>query len=341
MRVIPLDSADAVVLFLETQTSKGTHMENQKLTEAIRYRDIICGGSESMKFLALPPRNLASSNPKVYHPRKFYGLVEDLFEQLCNVNDQGYSIFVLPNKPLDSCSRKEGYKDRDIVETRGWLLFDADDEDISVVVGRCPKDWVSMVVLSSEKDGVPRGHGYIKVNGNVPVEMFKPLQSSIARKLGTDRMVCNPATQIRMPGFRHPKRGNIVEIVYENIKPVPLARIIEVFKPGPVQHRDAEDGCSAFLTWPKMIPEGHRHNELFQWLIHCRRFGIDTDGLKKLGTWYIQRYSSDGTYGDDGDTGEIIDKMLEWVPDNVMTRDWPSWYEQEANNSVKEWLKCL
>jgi hypothetical protein len=127
-------------------------------------------------------------------PQTLVGVVDELFDQLCEISDAGHGIFVAVNE-VNGSQRKSS----NIVRVRA-VFADEDEKD-----GRSPLD---VSTLSPPPTMVVRSGGGRHVYWNVSdaaLEAFTPTQRAIAARLGTDPKVSDLARVMRCPGFPHLK----------------------------------------------------------------------------------------------------------------------------------------
>ena len=103
-------------------------------------------------------------------------------------------------------------------------------------------------------------HAYWKTTG-IPIGQFKPIQQAIARKLGTDPAVCNPARIMRVPGFSHVKDPTDPQPVtlelFQDAPVLTLADIASRFGPITQDEKPASTGTvrPAGAIDPKLLAE--------------------------------------------------------------------------------------
>lgn len=132
-------------------------------------------------------------------------------EQLLSLrNSEGGGVFAVVNKG--------GHSDKEIARIRA-VFADTDGAPLQPLVDALPPHFV---VRSSPG----KYHVYWLVDEAFPLERFKPIQTAIAKKFGTDGAVTNLSRVMRVPGFKHNK-GEPVGVVLQSFDPDLLPYSIE------------------------------------------------------------------------------------------------------------------
>jgi hypothetical protein len=136
--------------------------------------------------------------------RNLRGKPNDVFEDLCNLNQSGYNIFVTINK-----TDGKDVKGINVNEVRA-LFADFDNTPLSNLDRIHLKP--SFIVNTSPE----KYHAYWLID-ECPLKQFTPIQQKLARILESDPAVCDLGRIMRVPGFYHLKSDPfLVTISAEN-----------------------------------------------------------------------------------------------------------------------------
>lgn len=124
------------------------------------------------------------------YPKSIKGTFREYRQELKDQNFSGSGVFVVVNDG--------GHKDAEINRIRA-VFADTDGAPVEPIVSALDPH---LVVESSPG----KYHVYWLVDDAFDVAMFRPIQSSIAQRFGTDAAVCNPSRVMRLPGFLHNKK---------------------------------------------------------------------------------------------------------------------------------------
>ena len=119
-----------------------------------------------------------------------YGTLAQRGEELATANARGAGVFATINR----CDGN-GRRSQNVVELQALVT----DDDAGTFVA--PVSLPPNMTVGS-KAGV---HAYWLLSAGERIADFKPAQQAIARALGTDPTVCDPARVMRVPGFFHAK----------------------------------------------------------------------------------------------------------------------------------------
>lgn len=120
----------------------------------------------------------------------YVGTVEQLLPVLEQKNSQGCGVFVAINEG--------GQRASDITRVRA-VFADTDGAPLEPIVAALKPH---IIVESSPG----RWHVYWLVADGFPLDRFKPVQTAIARRFGTDPSINDLPRVMRLPGFNHQKR---------------------------------------------------------------------------------------------------------------------------------------
>jgi hypothetical protein len=126
--------------------------------------------------------------------RNLRGKPNDVFEDLCNLNQSGYNIFVTINK-----TDGKDVKGINVNEVRA-LFADFDNAPLSNL------DRIHLKPSFTINTSPGKHHAYWLID-ECPLDQFKPMQQKLAHILDSDPAVCDLGRIMRVPGFYHLK-GN-------------------------------------------------------------------------------------------------------------------------------------
>ncbi|MEZ0175388.1 MAG: VapE domain-containing protein [Candidatus Reddybacter sp.] len=159
---------------------------------------------------------------------KLRGTIEECFDALYDLNQQGAGIFFTVNTTDGGGVRRENINSIQYL----WIEDDGDDPK---AVARCPLDY--MLKVRTSKDHY---HYYYRVEPeSISVEEFKSYQSIMAEQFGSDKNALDPGRVLRAAGFFHCKidsrkalRGDkqLVEVVDSQRKDAITVAELQGFK---------------------------------------------------------------------------------------------------------------
>ncbi|MBD2522113.1 VapE domain-containing protein [Nostoc sp. FACHB-133] len=190
--------------------------------------------------------------------RLLYGTFDECRNELVKLNNKGAGICVTVNRAAGH-ERKNEY----ITNIRA-LYADFDDNGF-------PKDYhlePSIIVNTSNINGLQRGHVYWLLEDNEELEQFKPNQKLIINHYNSDNQVNELCRVMRLPGFFHRKgEPQLVTLAYCNpsIRYRNQDEVIDLI-PAKVDTQEPEKDISpAFTKWVKKVreaKEGERNDTL-------------------------------------------------------------------------------
>jgi hypothetical protein len=121
--------------------------------------------------------------------QNFLGRLELCEADLRKHNAGGAGVFVVINEG--------GQSDAEITQVRA-VMADTDGAPLEPIV-----DALTPHIVVSSSPG--NWHVYWLVDHDFPLDCFRPVQKAIAKKFGTDPVICNPSRVMRIPGFAHRK----------------------------------------------------------------------------------------------------------------------------------------
>lgn len=160
--------------------------KNSRMAE--RFLDALGGGSQT--FQTYPDKKKFTEEERKRLTRVLHGRYEDLAPTLRRINKEGGGIFITINK-TDLMGRSAC----NILELRAVF---ADADNVTPDLTSVPRP--SLIVQSK------RGpHLYWLLKDGEPLNLFKPTQLAIAKKLGTDLKIHDLPRVLRLPDFDHLK----------------------------------------------------------------------------------------------------------------------------------------
>jgi len=162
------------------------------LAEAQRYLKILDPETDEFTFQTFDD----SDEKRTQLTRIFHGTFKQYASVLSRLNERGAGIFVTINK-----TDLRGRKTENITKVRKYCL-DTDGAPIEPIIQatRAGKIMPSCLVESSP------GNAHIYWDADCELADFKPVQSLLAKKFGTDTSVHDLPRVLRLPGFFHQKR---------------------------------------------------------------------------------------------------------------------------------------
>lgn len=156
-------------------------------SQATRFLQTLDPGAQSWTFQTFDD-NKARGSKQLAHV--FHGSFDQHAAALEKLNRQGAGIFVTINE-TDGKGRK-----RENIQRVRAVFSDFDGTPPPAKLPRPPH----LVVQSSSG----RWHVYWRVDG-LPLDQFAPVQTALAKGLGSDPSVCDLSRVMRLPGFLHQK----------------------------------------------------------------------------------------------------------------------------------------
>lgn len=195
--------------------------------------------------------------------RMMHGRFGQFGVRLDSLNSDGAGVFFMVNEGTG-----EGRKARDVTKVRA-VFADLDGAPLEPVL-RCPLSPHAVVETSPGKF-----HAYWCVDG-LPLELFKPVQKTIARRFQADPKVHDLCRVARLPGFYHRKRPEspfLSKLVLLTPgKRYSLEQLTAAFPPAemPAANSGAEKPARPRYRLGDGIPVGERNSRLFAFASNMR-----------------------------------------------------------------------
>ncbi|MEL6928057.1 MAG: VapE domain-containing protein, partial [Cyanobacteria bacterium J06600_6] len=139
-------------------------------------------------------------------PRNLEGHIDDVLDQLTAENKAGKSVYVVANG--------QGNKDADVNQCN-VLFYEHDNipKEESLVLWK----ELELPEPSIQVDtGGKSIHSYWVLNEPVEASIWRDTISELIEIAKSDKAVKNPSRVMRLPGFKHPKTGNLAHIVSQS-----------------------------------------------------------------------------------------------------------------------------
>jgi hypothetical protein len=144
--------------------------------------------------------------------RNHTGAIKELRPILKQQNSQGSGVFVTVNEG--------GHRATDITRVRA-VFADTDGAPLEPIQAALKPH---IIVESSPS----RWHVYWLVEAGFPLDCFKPVQTAIAKKFGTDPSINDLPRIMRLPGFYHRKREPYLSLLTKLNSKLPRYSLDEI-----------------------------------------------------------------------------------------------------------------
>lgn len=168
--------------------SEGVSSGAHSITEATRFLDALDSEAEVFTFQTFDDKGLRGELARTIH-----GSIDEVFDTLSRLNDQGAGIFVTVNE-TDGTARKV----ENIVRVRA-VFADFDPPKTRPAPARYPLE-PHIVVESS-----PGKHHVYWLSADLSLDAFTPTQKALITALGSDPAPNDLPRVMRLPGFDHHK----------------------------------------------------------------------------------------------------------------------------------------
>lgn len=167
-------------------------------------------------------------------PATRHGTLDQCAGWLEEQNARGAGVFVTINE-----TDGQGRKTANVTRVRA--LFADFDNPPPGTLARLKGDTMPPTLIVESSAG--KYHAYWAVDGDMPLEHFKPLQRAIAQHWGSDAAVCDLSRVMRLPGFQHlkgePQPVRLIECDGHRYSPEQLASRYPVAASVPSEHLQA------------------------------------------------------------------------------------------------------
>jgi putative DNA primase/helicase len=195
-------------------------------------------------------------------------LLSDVSDVLTRYNNKENGIFFVVNET-------DGIKARDknIVEIRAVFL-DLDGAPIQPVLDEA-KIEPHIIVESSPG----KYHIYWLVNG-VDIDLFKPIQTALAKRFKGDKSVNNPSRVLRLPGFYHCKTSQRFMTNVTHLKEdLPHYTVDEIISGLGLDISEICQPDKRFIL-SETVPGGERNVTMFRFACSLRANGVSIDEIQ-------------------------------------------------------------
>jgi len=141
------------------------------------------------------------------HARVLHGTLNDLWGELCTLNNNGCGIFLNINR-----TDLKGRKAPNQVASRNIIFSDQDKPNVNFLETLNAFPLKPSLIVESSPD---KFHVYWKVD-NLPLDEFVEMQTRTATTFNTDLKVCLLTQVMRIPGFFHMKGDPYQSHIIEN-----------------------------------------------------------------------------------------------------------------------------